>query len=83
MVQDANIKRMNSEKFLSEAKNKVSMFLWWINIKLWCHIYYLPRPRPSVCPSVTFSFRTVTRKRIEVFSRNFACTCTMSWGCAV
>ena len=37
----------------------------------------------SVCPSVTFSFRTVTRKRIDVFSRNFAGTCTMSWGCAV
>ena len=44
-------------------------------------------PRPSVCPSVrlsvTFSFRTVTQKRIDVFSRNFADTCTMSWGCAV
>ena len=38
---------------------------------------------PSVCPSVTFSFRTVTQKRIDVFSRNFAGTCTMSWGCAV
>ena len=38
---------------------------------------------PSVCLSVTFSFRTVTRKRINVFSRNFAGTCTMSWGCAV
>ena len=37
----------------------------------------------SVCPSVTFSFRTVTQKRIDVFSRNFAGTCTMSWGCAV
>ena len=38
---------------------------------------------PSVCLSVTFSFRTVTQKRIDVFSRNFAGTCTMSWGCAV
>ena len=50
---------------------------------------------PSVCPSVclsirlsihlsvSFSFRTVTRKRIDVFSLNFAGTCTMSWGCAV
>ena len=28
------------------------------------------------------SFHTVTRKRIDVFSRNFAGTCTMSWGCA-
>ena len=37
----------------------------------------------SVCPSVTFSFRTVTRKRIDIFSQNFAGTCTMSWGCAV
>ena len=37
----------------------------------------------SVCLSVTFSFRTVTQKRIDVFSRNFACMCTMSWGCAV
>ena len=37
----------------------------------------------SVCPSVTFSFRTVTRKRIDVFSRNFAGMCTMLWGCAV
>ena len=37
----------------------------------------------SVCPSVTFSFRTVTQKRIAVFSRNFAGTCTKSWGCAV
>ena len=43
--------------------------------------------RPSVCLSVrlsvTFSFRTATRKRIDVFIRNFAGTCTMSWGCAV
>ena len=39
--------------------------------------------RPSVCPSVTFSFRTVPQKRIDVFSRNFAGMCTMSWGCAV
>ena len=36
----------------------------------------------SVCPS-RFSFRTVTQKRIPVFSRNFAGTCTKSWGCAV
>ena len=48
-----------------------------------------PRPsvclsvRRSVCLSVTFSFRTVTQKRIAVFSRNFAGTCTKSWGCAV
>ena len=63
-----------------------------------CPNYYLPpvpqargreilqRPpsvRPSVCPSVTFSFRTLTQKRIAVFSRNFAGTCTKSWGCAV
>ena len=38
---------------------------------------------PSVCLSVTFSFRTVTQKRIDVFSRNFAGMCTKSWGCAV
>ena len=37
----------------------------------------------SVRPSVMFTFRTLTRKRIAVFSRNFAGTCTMSWGCAV
>ena len=37
----------------------------------------------SVCPSIMFSLRTVTRERITVFSRNFAGTCTMSWGCAV
>ena len=50
-----------------------------------------PPVRPSVCPSVclsvrlsvTFSFRTVTQKRIAVFSRNFAGTCTKWWGCAV
>ena len=42
-----------------------------------------PPVRPSVRLSVTFSFRTATRKRIDVFSRNFAGTCTMSWGCAV
>ena len=36
-----------------------------------------PPPPPSVCPSVTFSFRTVTQKRIDVFSRNFAGMCTM------
>ena len=35
----------------------------------------------SVCLSVTFSFQT--KKRIAVFSRNFAGMCTMSWGCAV
>ena len=29
-------------------------------------------PPPSVRPSVMFSFRTVTQKRIDVFSRNFA-----------
>ena len=34
-------------------------------------------------PSVTFSFCTVTRKHIAVFSQNFAGMCTMSWGCAV
>ena len=39
--------------------------------------------RPSVCPSVTFSFRTVTQKRIAGFSRNFAGTCTKSWGFAL
>ena len=42
-----------------------------------------PSVRPSVCLSVTFSFRTVTQKRIAVFSRNFADMCTKSWGCAV
>ena len=42
-----------------------------------------PPVRPSVRPSVTFSFRTVTQKRIAVFSRNFAGMCTKSWGCAV
>ena len=44
---------------------------------------YCNAPRPSVCPSVTFSFRTVTQKRNDVFSRNFAGTCTMSGGCVV
>ena len=38
-----------------------------------------PPIRLSVCPSVRlsvmFSFRTVTQKRIAVFSRNFAGTC--------
>ena len=42
-----------------------------------------PPVRLSVRLSVTFSFRTVTQKRIDLFSRNFAGTCTMSWGCAV
>ena len=42
----------------------------------------LQRP-PSVRLSVTFSFRTVTQKHIDVFSLNFAGMCTMSWGCAV
>ena len=42
-----------------------------------------PSVCPSVCLSVTFSFRTVTQKRIDVFSRNFAGTCTMSWGCCI
>ena len=37
----------------------------------------------SICLSVMFSFRTVTRKRMAVFSQNFVGTCTMSWGCAV
>ena len=39
--------------------------------------------RPPVRLSVTFSFGTVTQKRIDVFSRNFAGMCAMSWGCAV
>ena len=39
-----------------------------------------PSVRLSVRLSVTFSFRTVTQKRIDVFSRNFAGMCTMSWG---
>ena len=47
----------------------------------------LQRPRPSICLSirlsVTFGFRTVTRKHIAVFSQNFAGVCTMSWACAV
>ena len=42
-----------------------------------------PSVRPSVRLSVTFSFRTVTQKRIAEISRNFAGTYTMSWGCAV
>ena len=40
----------------------------------------LPSVLPSVRPSVTFSFRTVTKKRINVFSRNFAGMCTMARG---
>ena len=43
----------------------------------------LQRP-PSVCLSVrlsvTFCFRTVTRRRIDVFSQNFAGTCTRHGG---
>ena len=36
---------------------------------------------PSVRPSrLVFA---LTRKRIAVFSRNFAGTCSLSWGCAV
>ena len=53
--------------------------------------FYLPRRRRpgtgdivtyclSIRLSVTFSFRTVTRKRIDVFSQNFTGMCTMSWG---
>ena len=42
-----------------------------------------PSVHPSVRPSGTFNFRTVTQKRIDVFSQNFAGMCTMSWGCAV
>ena len=41
---------------------------------------------PSVCLSVGPSrlvFRTVTQKRITVFSQNFEGTYTMSWGCVV
>ena len=37
-------------------------------------------PPSSVCPIVTFSFHSVIRTRITVFSRNFAGVCTMSWG---
>ena len=47
------------------------------------HMFFISRgdiAMPPVRPSVTFSFRTVTQKRIDVFSRNFAGTCTMSWG---
>ena len=53
----------------------------------WEILQHPPSVRLSVClsvrPSVTFSFCTVTQKRIAVFSRNFAGTCTKSWGCAV
>ena len=42
-----------------------------------------PFIRLSVRWSITFSFRTVTRKRIDLFSQNFTGTCTKSWGCAV
>ena len=44
----------------------------------------LQRP-PSVCLSVCPSrlVFALTQKRIAVFSRNFAGTCTKSWGCAV
>ena len=37
----------------------------------------LQRPLLSVHLSVTFSFRTVTQKRIDVFSPNLAGTCTI------
>ena len=30
----------------------------------------MPPVRLSVCPSIMFSFRTVTQKRIDVFFRN-------------
>ena len=71
-----------------------TVYVWGIVGRL----YYLPRRRrpgtgdiatppvrlsvrPSVCPSrLVFA---LTQKRIDVFSRNFAGTCTMSWGCAV
>ena len=63
---------------------------WHEGILLWHnYCFYLPpRRRPGdgrYCkapPVCLFSFCTVTRKR-DVFSRNFAGTCTMSWGCAV
>ena len=53
--------------------------------------FYLPPRRrpgmgdiktPPVRLSVTYSFRTVTRKHLAVFYRNFAGTCIMSWGSA-
>ena len=37
-----------------------------------------PPVGPSVCPSVTLSFCTVTRKCIAVFFKNFAGMCTMA-----
>ena len=56
---------------------------FWINntFAIYLRIFILKRPRPSVCLSVTFSFRSVTQIRISVFSQNFAGMCTMSWGC--
>ena len=46
----------------------------------YCNAPVCPSVRLSVRPSVTFNFRTVTQKCIAVFSRNFAGTCTKSWG---
>ena len=80
-----HIDHLNLKYFLLlEFRSRIYTSLdrdWWCVTPI-----FISRRRPgggrycNVRPSVTLSFCTVTRKRIHVFSRNFAGMCTMSWG---
>ena len=92
----ALFKTISSSGVMYENKSKfVRMKFGNILVNL-TSIFYLPGRRrpgtgdittppvyPSIYLSVMFSFRIVIRKSIDIFSQNFAGTCTMSWGCAV
>ena len=67
--------------FLNIEKNKILRILFSIFCFLRGLCYF--QHKKNGVKKFPFSFRTVTRKRMDVFSRNFAGTCTMSWGCDV
>ena len=77
-------------KSTERSANRSFLSAYWLSMIGCQSCYFLSPVAPKVLegrywnaptrPSVTFSFRTVIRKCMAVFSRNYAGTCTMSWG---